>query len=56
MNMNITNLIDMCRAQLVNLSTLRTSAEKLGDIDQLMSIDAKMAETQQTLNELLTLG
>lgn len=55
MNMNIPGLIAMCRAQLVNLSSLRTSAEKLGDVAQVAAIDAKSAETQQTLNELLTL-
>jgi hypothetical protein len=54
--MNIHSLIEMCKAQLVNLSTLRTSAERLGDVDQVAQIDAKAAETQQTLNELMTLG
>lgn len=55
MNMNIHNLIEMCRAQLVNLSVLRASAEKLGDIEQVADIDARAVETQTTLNELLTL-
>jgi hypothetical protein len=55
MKMNIHSLIAMCRAQLVNLSSLRSSAEKLGDVEQVAEIDAKAAETQTTLNELLTL-
>lgn len=55
MSMNIPSLIDMCRAQLVNLSQLRASAQRLGDMDQVMAIDARAAETQATLNELLTL-
>lgn len=55
MTMNISSLIEMCKAQLVQLSTLRTSAEKLGDVEQVADIDAKTAETQTTLNELLTL-
>ncbi len=55
MTMNIPSLIDMCKAQLVNLSQLRASAERLGDVEQVMAIDAKSAETQATLNALLTL-
>jgi hypothetical protein len=55
MNMNISSLIAMCRAQLVQLSSLRTSAERLGDVEQVADIDAKAAETQATLNQLLTL-
>jgi chaperonin cofactor prefoldin len=56
MTMTIQNLIAMCQAQLANLSMLRTSAERLGDIDQVMALDAKLAETQNTLNELQSLG
>ena len=55
MSMNILAMIDMCRAQLVNLSSLRTSAERLGDIEQVATIDAKIIETQTALNQLLTL-
>ena len=55
MTMNIPNLIEMCKAQVVNLSQLRASAERLGDVEQVMAIDAKLAETQATLNQLLTL-
>ena len=53
--MNIHNLIEMCRAQLVNLSSLRSSAERLGDVEQVVAIDAQAAQTQTTLNQLLSL-
>ncbi len=55
MNMNIPSLIDMCKTQLVNLSQLRASAERLGDVAQVMAIDAQAAQTQTTLNQLLSL-
>jgi hypothetical protein len=47
-------LITMCRARLVQLSQLRASAVSLGDADQVARIDAQIAETQETLNKLLT--
>jgi hypothetical protein len=54
--MTLDDLIQMCRARLVQLSQLRASAVALGDADQVSSIDAHTAETQTTLNQLLTLG
>jgi hypothetical protein len=54
--MTLDDLIQMCRARLVQLSQLRSSAVALGDTDQVASIDAQAAETQTTLNQLLTLG
>lgn len=53
--MTINDLINMCRTRLVYLSQLRASAESLGDIKQVEKIDADIAATQETLNQLLTL-
>lgn len=53
--MTIDDLIVMCRNRLSRLSQLRASAHVLGDADQVSAIDAQSAETQTTLNLLLTL-
>ena len=53
--MTIADLIAQARARLVNLAQLRTSAERLGDNEQLARIDSEAAQTQVTLNELLSL-
>jgi len=53
--MTISELIAQARAALVNLAQLRTSAERLGDTEQIARIDALAAQTQTTLNQLLTL-
>jgi hypothetical protein len=54
--MNIEQMIEMCRARLSNLGQIRASAVALGDIAQVASLDAQIAETQTALNNLLTLG
>lgn len=56
MTITIENLINMCRARLVNLSQLKSSAVSLGDLEQVNQIDKSINETQETLNKLLTLG
>ena len=53
--MKIETLIAMCEKRLVYLGQVRTSAEALGDIAQVESIDAQIAETTETLNLLYTL-
>jgi hypothetical protein len=53
--MSIAELIEQARTRLVYLSSLRSSAAALGDTAQVEGIDAKIAETQTTLNKLLTL-
>lgn len=53
--MSLDDLIAMCRAKLVHLSQLRPSAVALGDTAQVERIDAESAQTQATLNRLLTL-
>jgi len=50
--MKIQDLINMCQARIVYLSQLRASAVHLGDISQVDRIDADIASTQDTLNQL----
>ena len=53
--MSIQQLIELCVLRLAHLSQLRTSAASLGDIEQLVRIDADTTQTQTTLNQLQTL-
>ena len=53
--MTIIDLITQAQSALVYLSMLRTSAERLGDTEQIARIDAQTSQTQATLNALLTL-
>jgi hypothetical protein len=53
--MTLDDLIQMCRARLVYLSQVRSSAVALGDSEQIARIDAEAGDTQVTLNRLLTL-
>jgi hypothetical protein len=53
--MKISELIEMCRSRIINLSQLRSSAVMLGDAEQVSRIDVQIDETQTTLNKLLTL-
>jgi hypothetical protein len=55
MTMTIAQLIVQAQSRLTNLSTLRASAERLGDTEQVLAIDAQIIETQTTLNALQTL-
>lgn len=54
--MNIPDLITLLKKRLVNLSSLRSSADALGDLAQIERIDSDIAETQATLNQLQTLN
>lgn len=53
--MNIPALIIMLERRLVYLGQLKTSAAALGDVAQVQKLDEESAETQATLNQLLTL-
>lgn len=53
--MTIQHLIDMARARLAHLSQLRSANERLGDAVAVARVDAEMAETQATLDQLLGL-
>lgn len=50
--MKVSDLITLLERRLVYLGTLRSSAAALGDIAQIERLDADMAETQETLNQL----
>lgn len=50
--MTIPDLIAMLRRRLAYLGQLRTSADAIGDVSQVDRIDAELAETQATLNQL----
>ena len=54
--MTISELISMCERRLMHLQSVRGSAIALGDIQQADRIDADLAETQMTLNQLQTLA
>jgi hypothetical protein len=54
--MNIQELIEIAEKRLVYLSQLKSSAMNIGDMDQVAVVDAQIAETQDTLNALKSLG
>ena len=53
--MTIEQLIAAAQARVAYLSQLRSSALAIGDLAQAAAVDAEIAETQSTLNELLSL-
>lgn len=53
--MTIDQLIAMAQARVAYLCQLRSSALAIGDIAQAFSVDAEIATTQETLNQLLSL-
>lgn len=50
--MQIHDLINLARARLVYLSSVRADAERLGDAAQVAAVDAELADTQATLTAL----
>lgn len=53
--MTIAQLIEMTKARLANLSQLRESAVRVGDVQQVLQADSDLAETQKTLDQLQSL-
>lgn len=53
--MKLSDLVTMARTRLLHLALTRETAVRLGDAAQIESIDAEAADTQGTLNRLLTL-
>lgn len=53
--MTIKELIELSKSRINYLNTLRISAVASGDVMQIMSLDAEIAETQNTLNTLLSI-
>jgi hypothetical protein len=54
--MTIEELIELCRRRIQYLNGVRASASALGDAEQVASCDDRIATTQTTLNQLLTLA
>lgn len=50
--MNFPKLIEMLARRIEYLGTVRSSAEALGDIEQVSVLDQQIAESQDTLNKL----
>lgn len=53
--MTINDLIRLCQARIVNLSSLRTAAEQLGDVDRVANLDNEIGQTQSTLLALTSI-
>ena len=53
--MSIEELIRLMEARLAALNSARASAAAVGDIEQIQRIDADVAQTQLTLDQLRTL-
>ena len=50
--MTVKQLIEMVLARIAYLGALRTAAERLGDVKQIIAIDAELADSQATLDSL----
>ena len=53
--MSIAELIDLVRRKLTSLNGARSHAYLVGDVDAVVDLDAKIEQTQSTLDQLLTL-
>jgi hypothetical protein len=53
--MSLAELIQLVQAKLAALNVARSTAASLGDINQIILIDAQIVETQLTLDQLNTL-
>jgi hypothetical protein len=53
--MSLAELIQLVQAKLAALNSARASAAAVGDINQVVLLDAQIAETQLTLDQLKTL-
>jgi hypothetical protein len=54
--MTIPELIQIARTRLTYLAAQRETAVRLGDEHQIADIDKEASQTQETLNQLLTLA
>jgi len=53
--MTINELITLLANQVATLNNARTTAQALGDVDHVLIIDAKILETETTLDQLRNL-
>ena len=54
--MTIDDLITLLANQVATLNNARTTAQALGEVDQVLAIDAQVLETQATLDALRVIG
>lgn len=53
--MTIQQLIQLATRRIAHLNQARIAAERIGDADSIARYDAEIEQTQETLNQLLTL-
>lgn len=53
--MKVSTIKEMLARRITHLSALKTSAESIGDISRVEALEAEIAETQNTLDQLATL-
>lgn len=53
--MLLSDLIKLCETRIVNLSSLKTGAIQIGEIESLLQIETQLAETEATLSALTSL-
>ena len=54
--MTLAELIQLVSYKLAALNSARSSAVSVGDLTQVVALDAQIAQTQLTLDQLKTLG
>jgi len=54
--MSIAELIQLVSYKLAALNSARASAVSIGDLNQVVSLDAQISQTQLTLDQLKTLA
>jgi hypothetical protein len=54
--MSISELIQLVSYKLAALNSARASAVSIGDLNQVVTLDAQISQTQQTLDQLKTLA
>lgn len=54
--MTIEELIELCRRRIQYMNGVRATASSAGDLDQVAACDERIATTQATLTQLLTLA
>lgn len=54
--MTIEELIELCRRRIQYLNGVRATSSSAGDLEQVAACDERIATTQATLTQLLTLA
>lgn len=53
--MTIQQLIELAQRRIAYLTESRIASERIGDVDMITKIDTEIEQTQETLNQLLTI-